>query len=115
MFCQVSSTKEELWRSRLRRFRSSGMSVTRFCLSEKISVPSFYQWRKRLALEPEKKEMPLFLPVHVTQTQTAAVEVHLPNGTRVCVPPGDIQSLRVAIETAGRMATATTREEADAC
>ena len=115
MFRQVSSTKEALWRSRLRRFRSSGISVTRFCLSEKISAPSFYQWRKRLALEPEEKGVPLFLPVHVTQTQTAAVEVHLPNGTRVCVPPGDTQALRVAIETAGRMNTVTSGEEADAC
>ena len=32
-----------------------------------MSVPSFYQWRKRLALEPGRKGMPLFVPVHVTQ------------------------------------------------
>ena len=40
--------KEDLWRSRLRRFQSSGMSVTRFCEAEGVSAPSFYQWRKRL-------------------------------------------------------------------
>ncbi len=114
MFRQVGSTKEELWRSRLCRFRSSGISVTRFCQREKVSVPSFYQWRKRLALEPEQKALPLLMPVHVTHTQTAAVEVHLPNGTRVCVPSGDTQSLRVAIETAGRIASPTSKE-ADAC
>ena len=112
MFREVSSSKEELWRSRLRRFRSSGMSVTRFCHSEQVSAPSFYHWRKRLALAPRKKSVPLFMPVHVTRT--AAVEVHLPNGTRVCLPPGDRESLRVAIETAGRM-TSPAGKEADAC
>jgi squalene cyclase len=112
MVGQVS--KEELWRSRLRRFRSSGMSVARFCQSEKVSVPSFYHWRRRLALVPEKKAMPLFMPVHVTGMESAAVEVHLPNGTRVCVPPGDTQSLRVAVETAGRIATAA-GQEAEIC
>ena len=30
-----SKSKEELWRSRLRRFQSSGMSVTRFCRERK--------------------------------------------------------------------------------
>ena len=114
MFREISSSKEELWRSRLRRFRSSGMSVTRFCQSERVSVPSFYLWRKRLTLEAEKKDVPLFLPVHVTHSQSAAVEVHLPNGTRVCVPPGDAQSLRVAIETAGRIGS-TPGKEVDAC
>ena len=69
MFREVNSTsKEEMWRSRLRRFRSSGMAVTRFCHREQVSVPSFYHWRKRLALEPEKKDLPLFVPVHVTHT-----------------------------------------------
>ncbi|OHB80897.1 MAG: hypothetical protein A2W31_02600 [Planctomycetes bacterium RBG_16_64_10] len=113
MFREINSTsKEEMWRSRLGRFRSSGMSVTRFCHSEQVSVPSFYHWRKRLALEPEKKDLPLFVPVHVTHT--AAVEIHLPNGTRVYVPAGDAESLRVAMETAGQMAIAT-GEEVDAC
>jgi hypothetical protein len=112
MFRQVKSSKQEVWRSRLRRFKSSGMSVARFCRSERVSAPSFYQWRKRLALEPGKKGAPLFLPVHVTQS--AAVEIRLPNGTRVCVPPGDVESLRVAIEAAGR-AGGGAAEEADAC
>ena len=115
MFRAVNSSKEELWRSRLRRFQTSGMSVTRFCRVERVSVPSFYQWRKRLALQPGKKGTPLFVPVHVTPSAAvAAVEIRLPNGTRICVPPGHAESLRVAIETAGRVASGTS-EEADAC
>ena len=80
MFHEVKSSKQEVWRSRLRRFESSGMSVATFCRRERVSVPSFYQWRKRLALERGRKGRPLFVPVHVTQS--AAVEIRLPNGTR---------------------------------
>jgi hypothetical protein len=109
---QVKASKQEVWRSRLRRFESSGMSVTRFCRDQRVSIPSFYHWRKRLALEPGRKAPPLFVPVHVTQS--AAVEIHLPNGTRICVPLGHVESLRVAIETAGRP-TSGTAEEVDAC
>ena len=112
MFREVKSSKQEVWRSRLRRFESSGMSVTRFCREERVSVPSFYHWRKRLALEAGRKGPPLFVPVHVTQS--AAVEIRLPNGTRICVPPDHVESLRVAIETAGRVARGAA-EEVHAC
>jgi transposase-like protein len=109
---EVKSSNEAVWRSRLRRFKSSGMSVTQFCRDEGVSVPSFYQWRKRLAREPGGKDAPLFVPVHVTQS--AAVEIRLPNGTRISVPPGHVESLRVAIETAGRVASGAA-EEVHAC
>ena len=44
------------------------------------------------------------------------MEIHLPNGARVCVPPGPEQAefLRVAIEAAGRLRGDADRE-ADAC
>ena len=112
MFRAVNSSKEVLWRSRLRRFRSSGMSVTRFCQVERISAPSFYQWRKRLGTSTVKQAAPTFVPVRLTQA--AAVEIHLPNGARVCVPPGQTDSLQVAIETAGRLGGGPDTE-ADAC
>jgi hypothetical protein len=111
MFRAVISRKEELWRSRLRRFQSSGLSVTRFCQDEGVSVPSFYQWRNRLGISTQKAPLPTFVPVRLTQS--LVVEVHLPNGTRVCVPPEHSNSLRVAIETAGRLSIE--KQEADAC
>ena len=110
MFRAVISRKEELWRSRLNRFQSSGLSVTRFCQDEGVSVPSFYQWRKRLGISTVKTPLPTFVPVRLTQS--FVVEIHLPNGTRVCVPPEHADSLRLAIETAGRLSNV---KEADAC
>ena len=38
------------WRQRLRRFSSSGLSVTDFCAKERVSTPSFYVLRKRVLL-----------------------------------------------------------------
>lgn len=114
MFRAVNSSKEDLWRSRLRRFQASGLSVTRFCQGERVSAPSFYHWRKRLGTSTVQKASPAFVPVRLIQA--VAVEVHLPNGARVCVPPGPghADSLRVAIETAGRL-SGKPELEADAC
>ena len=54
------------WRGRFERFRRSGLSVIRFCLDEKVSVPSFYQWRKKLAARSAASPgvAAAFAPVH---------------------------------------------------
>jgi hypothetical protein len=104
--------KAEAWRLRLQRFQSSGLSVSQFCAREQVSQPSFYQWRKRLQLAPTRPSAPTFLPVRLTQS--AAVEIHLPNGARVSVPSGNAEALRVAIEAAGAVDHGG-RAEAAAC
>jgi hypothetical protein len=48
----------ELWRDRLTRFPSSGLTVAQFCAIEACSVPSFYCWKRRLAAEPLDKAAP---------------------------------------------------------
>ncbi len=45
--------KVQQWRDRIRRFSVSGQTVARFCAAERVSVPSFYSWRKKLRLRPE--------------------------------------------------------------
>lgn len=35
------------WRKRFERFRRSGLTVVGFCEGERVSVPSFYYWRKK--------------------------------------------------------------------
>lgn len=40
--------KRQLWAERLRRYRASGLTVTRFCASERVSVNTFFYWAKRL-------------------------------------------------------------------
>jgi len=103
----VDPGKGKVWRLRLRRFQKSRLTVAQFCREEGVSPPSFYQWRKRLAAAQGErarggaKSRQPFVPVRVIPA--AAVEIHLPNGSRLCLPSGDADTLRVAIEVAGRL------------
>jgi hypothetical protein len=47
----VDDAKRRLWRERLGRFARSGQTVAAFCSAEDVSVPTFYQWKRRLAAE----------------------------------------------------------------
>jgi len=40
--------KRRAWEVRFERFRASGLSVTRFCEQERVSVHTFYYWAKRV-------------------------------------------------------------------
>lgn len=98
---------EQQWRARLRRFETSGSTVAEFCHGEQVSIASFYAWRKRLAALQGPKEATRtesnrgpFVPVRVRPA--AEVEIHLPNGVRVCLAGGDTAALRVAIAAAAR-------------
>jgi hypothetical protein len=112
---RVDHENQRVWRLRLRRFKTSGLTVTEFCDFEEVSVASFYQWRKRLAARRANSGPSLpFLPVHVSPAPASAIEIYLPNGARVCLPDGDVEVLRVAIESAGR-AHGTNLTEAASC
>ena len=41
--------KVQQWAERLERFAQSGETVVQFCQAERVSQPSFYQWKKKLA------------------------------------------------------------------
>lgn len=38
----------QVWQARLARFQAETITVVEFCRREGVSVPSFYQWKKRL-------------------------------------------------------------------
>jgi hypothetical protein len=42
--------KVQQWSARFKRFKRSGQSVTQFCRAERVSQPSFYQWKKKLGI-----------------------------------------------------------------
>ena len=71
--------KREEWRQRLARYARSNMTVTQFCLRERISACSFYQWRKRLEADtpgtaPLPKPAAGFQTVHVASPFDAAAD-----------------------------------------
>ena len=41
--------KRRVWEARLERFRTSGLTVARFCAQEGVSAHTFYYWARRVA------------------------------------------------------------------
>lgn len=124
------SAKRREWGERLARFERWGGTVEAFCRAERVSAPSFYQWRRKLKthVEPEREAQPgarrvgsrKFVPVQLVSTTSGAVDIELPNGARVRLSASDRQLLAAAIAAAGRVAAAhgepcTSRGEAARC
>ena len=109
------SQAETAWRGRMIRFRRGTLTVVEFCRRERVSVPNFYQWRKRLepAVEPRsrrersrgsvprnpKDAARLFVPVNVSSSPVA--EIEFPNGVRVRVPATNVEAIRAAVLAGG--------------
>lgn len=113
----------EIWSERLRRYMNSGLTVASFCRRERVSVPSFYYWRRKLRAigsksgdgsgggrgrEPRKQD---FVPIAIRSS--AAVKMRLPNGTQFWLPADNAVLLSAAIAAAGRLGIS--REEGGAC
>lgn len=97
------STTAAVWRERLARFRHSELTVVEFCRRERVSQPSFYQWRKRLEVEGHGVDhdararkssggaLGPFVAVNIASSVMA--EVKFPNGVRIRVPAANIDGL----------------------
>lgn len=111
------SQKLIVWRGRFQRFSSSGLPVGRFCARERVSVASFYYWRKKLgpgsiaramgrrrqALDQSASEHAgLFWPVTVVPA-TSAVRIHLPGGTRIEVGAEHPEAVRAVVAEVVRL------------
>ena len=107
----VSAQKRSQWRERLRRFARSKLSVSEFCRRERVSTPSFYQWRRKLADSSSNgaaRRAPArasFVPVQVA-TATGR-QVNFPNGAQLTLPAADPELVKMSIET---IAQARTRQ-----
>ena len=119
----MAPAPREIWSERLRRYASSDTTVAAFCQRERVSVPSFYYWRRKLPAMsgmsgggpgrglgrgPRKRD---FVPIAIRNS--AAIKMRLPNGAQLWLPAGDAALLSAAIAAAGRLETAP--EEDGAC
>jgi transposase len=99
-----------LWDKRLRHFEQSGQSASTFCSQQGLSLPSFYAWRRRLRCSDSAStpvdasntaDGPRFVPIKLLPASTP-VELVLPTGTIVRVPPGcDLVFLRALVALLG--------------
>ena len=91
----------QLWLDRLNRQAASRLTVAEFCQREAVSVPSFYQWKRRLSPRvgsasvrhrsrqpqqslgnPAVAQQPRFTEL-VLSASPAAVSVSLPGGITI--------------------------------
>jgi transposase len=92
---QRRASKERFWRTMVRQWRSSGLSVRAFCAEHDLAEPSFYAWRRTLA-ERDASAVP-FVPVRVApeprlqttaDASTGTLELVLGAGRRLRIGPG---------------------------
>lgn len=89
--------KEQQWRSRLRNWQRSRLSVAAFCRRSGVAEQQFYAWRRIRA--QRDAEAAAFIPVRVEaehrSISDSSVEVILSNGRRLRLGPGfDAATLR---------------------
>jgi hypothetical protein len=96
--------REKFWRRAIRQQRRSGLSVRDFCRREGLRDWTFRWWRQELARRDHERPAalpgeptetaPVFLPVRVVDPEAVAlrtappIEIVLPTGPTVRVPPG---------------------------
>jgi hypothetical protein len=89
--------KDRQWRHWIGEWQASGLSVRAFCERRRLTVASFYAWRR--VLQRRDAEKAAFVPVQVVADAVAdrasALEVVLTDGRTVRVAPGfDAATLR---------------------
>ena len=102
-------SKEEMYLA-IEKWRTIGLSQTKFCSLEKLSVKTFAYWLRKYKLEkgfPAKKDdrvSKTFIPVEVSGATnnlvlgSGHIELTFPNGVGVKCPVGiDIRQLKILI------------------
>jgi hypothetical protein len=106
-------SKERFWRTMVRQWRQSDLSIRDFCAEHQLAEPNFYAWRRTIAqrdLEARRQRghgerrrakaaQAVFVPVHVTDLPglpaVPALEVVFSRGRILRVPGGfDAVTLR---------------------
>ncbi len=108
---RCDSEKYAEWRKRLGRFSRCGLTVARFCSGERVSVASFYYWRRKLQQAARRGRMPappgVFRQIAVVPAPPAmvsaasagapAVSIQLPCGTRIEVDAEHVDAVRAVV------------------
>jgi hypothetical protein len=81
------------WEKLMAKFDSSNMSVTAFCKRQKVSAPTFYNWRRKLAdqggtmvIEEDEYDEDLLDETEDAESSEATACMELPGGVLMRVP-----------------------------
>jgi hypothetical protein len=92
-----------LWQQRLQLFETSGLSVSAFCAQQRLSLPSFYSWRRRLRSSAPlpAADAPRFVPIRLLPA-APPVELLLPSGPVLRLAPRcDLAFVRSLVDSLG--------------
>ena len=95
---QADRKKFSAWQQRLRRFTTSGLPVVRFCARERVSVATFWYWRRKCEGTYSKPVTmaATFSPVEVFGGRS--VTLRFAAGAVLEIPEDRPELVRVAIE-----------------
>lgn len=103
-----------IWKDRVSRQRSSGLSIAEFCQQESISATSFYKWKRKFNSagrrtkrqgKPTDADDPVsrpatFVRVPLPQPRTASwIEIVTADGTQVRLPHENLNALQLVLAT----------------
>ena len=79
---KTDTEQQQFWQIVLETFKSSGLSVRKFCKQEGLSEPTFYAWRKKLAKsnEPKVANSSAFIKISMPKDNPAPLELVLTSG-----------------------------------
>jgi hypothetical protein len=92
------------WQQRLRRFEDSGLTVTRFCARERVSVATFGYWRRKCAGGGASSQVAPATLKSVEVVGGRAVTLRFPSGVSLEIPEDRPDLIRVAIEAVAGVA-----------
>jgi hypothetical protein len=95
--------KVQQWAERLERFARAGQTVAQFCQHERVSQPSFYQWKKKLAGQASQPSShansspSAFRTVELVPTSQSATTIRLANGIEIELG-GDLRVVQAVVK-----------------
>ena len=89
---KADTDQRQFWQMVLETFKSSGLSVRKFCQQEGLTEASFYSWRKRLSdpqklgpgKEPSRPDS--FIQVSMPTAKPIVLELILASGYTLRIP-----------------------------
>ncbi len=114
MVRRIDSIKRQLWEQRLQRFQSSGLTISRFCLREKVGVHPFHYWAKRLragnSTECRESQLPTensrravavgtANETNYTQQDAAMVQFQFERRATVSIPAHCLEAIRCLVQS----------------
>ena len=104
------SSRADFWRDALQQFVDSKLSVIDFCSQKGVSVPSFYQWKRKLQSADKAPPVSAMVPVRSVPANPKPVpqpiQIMTPSGFAIRVdsamPSTELTQLIAAIEAASR-------------